>query len=206
MYSKRSGLILGFHGCDKKLRDNIVSKQGVVLNPSENKYDWLGNGIYFWENNKERALQFAIELKENPPKGKENLIEEPAVLGVVLDLGFCLDLLDSEYLKILKISYDFLCESSIKYNKNIPANLMRDGELLLRDLDCAVIETTHLINKKLGKDDYDSVRGVFFEGNDLYENAGFKEKNHIQIAIRNPNCIKGYFIPRELDSKYKKTK
>ena len=42
------------------------------------------------------------------------------------------------------------------------------------------------------------VRGVFFEGKDLYENAGFKEKNHIQIAIRNQDFIKGFFIPRDL--------
>ena len=55
------------------------------------------------------------------------------------------------------------------------------------------------MNKKLNKSEYDSVRGVFFEGSDLYENAGFKEKNHIQIAIRNQNCIKGFFIPREFD-------
>ena len=53
------------------------------------------------------------------------------------------------------------------------------------------------------KHEFDSVRGVFFEGDDLYENAGFKEKNHIQIA-KNPNCIKGYFIPRKLDTKYPK--
>lgn len=205
MYSKRSGLIIGFHGCDKELRDEIVSTQGVVLSPSKNKYDWLGNGIYFWENNKERALQFVEDLKENPPKGKENSIKEPAVLGVVLDLGFCLDLLDSEYLKVLKASYDFLCKSNEKYGKKIPENITKNGELLLRNLDCAVIETTHLLNKELGKDAYDSVRGVFLEGSDLYKNAGFKEKNHIQIAIRNPNCIKGYFIPREFDDRYKKT-
>ncbi len=206
MYSKRSGLILGFHGCDKVLRDNIVSKKGIVLNPSNNKYDWLGNGIYFWENNQERALQFAKDLKHNPPEGKKNLITEPAVLGVILDLGFCLDLMDSEYLKVLKESYNFLCESHKKYGKIIPENIVKNGELLLRNLDCAVIETTHQLNAELGNEDYDSVRGVFFEGEDLYENAGFKEKNHIQIAIRNPNCIKGYFIPRELDKRYKPTK
>jgi hypothetical protein len=51
-------------------------------------------------------------------------------------------------------------------------------------------------NKDTSKPSFDSVRGVFFEGEDLYQNAGFKSKNHIQIAIRNPNCIKGYFIPR----------
>lgn len=196
MYSKRSGLVLGFHGCDLKIRDKIVSTKGEILKSSENKYDWLGHGIYFWENNHIRALNFAKELKDNPPKGKENLIKEPAVLGAIIDLGHCLDLIDSKYLDVLKVSYDYLCLSSKEHNLEIPKN---SKDLLIRNLDCAVIETAHELNLTLGKADYDSVRGVFFEGNDLYENAGFKEKNHIQIAIRNQECIKGFFIPRDFD-------
>lgn len=200
MYSKRSGLILGFHGCDKAVRDKIVCEKGEIIKPSENVWDWLGHGVYFWENNHERALKFAEDLKDNPPKGKENLIKEPAVLGVIIDLGYCLDLLDSKFLDILKIGYNLLCESHTKFGNNIPKNVISEkGELLRRNLDCAVIQTVHEMNKKLNKPEYDSVRGVFFEGSDLYENAGFKEKNHIQIAIRNQNCIKGFFIPREFD-------
>lgn len=113
-------MVLGFHGCDKSIRDKIVSTKGEVINPSENEYDWLGHGAYFWENNHERALLFAQELKENPPKDKKNPIKEPAVLGAVIDLGYCLDLLDSDYLKILKESYDFLCASKKQYGKKIP--------------------------------------------------------------------------------------
>ncbi len=199
MYSRRTGFILGFHGCDRKIRDRIVSEKGFLLKKSENDYDWLGHGVYFWENNHERALQFAQELKDNPPKGKENLIEEPAVLGVIIDLGHCLDLLDSKYLDVLKVAYDYLCKSSDFFDLVLPKNKKtKSGELLVRNLDCAVIETAHELNETLGKQEYDSVRGVFFEGKDLYENAGFKDKNHIQIAIRNQNCIKGFFIPREL--------
>ena len=205
MYSKKSGLIIGFHGCDKSLRDKIVYEKGALLKPSNNVYDWLGGGIYFWENNQERALSFAQELKDNPPKGKENLIKEPAVLAAVIDLGYCLDLVDSEYLRIIRKSYDFLCKSHQKFNTKIPANVVnQNNELLRRNLDCAVIETTHQLNKELNGKEYDSVRGVFFEGKYLYKNAGFREKNHIQIAIRNPNCIKGYFMPREFDNKYNK--
>lgn len=200
MYSRRTGLVLGFHGCDSEVRDRVLSEKGVLLKPSENAYDWLGHGIYFWENNHHRALQFARELKENPPRGKENLIKEPAVLGAVLDLGYCLDLLDSKYLGVLRKSYEILCENVNQASITMPKNIFsQNGDLLRRNLDCAVIETTHRINKDLGKPQYDSVRGVFFEGNDLYENAGFKEKNHIQIAIRNQNCIKGFFAPRDLD-------
>lgn len=49
MYSKRTGLILGFHGCDQTVRDEIVSMEGGMLLPSSNNYDWLGHGVYFWE-------------------------------------------------------------------------------------------------------------------------------------------------------------
>jgi len=41
----------------------------------------------------------------------------------------------------------------------------------------------------------DSVRGMFPEGRELYQNAGFKTHNHIQLCIINPNCIIGYFDP-----------
>ena len=43
---------------------------------------------------------------------------------------------------------------------------------------------------------------IFWEGKPLYPNAGFAEKNHIQICVCNPNCIKGYFLPRGIDKEY----
>lgn len=204
MYSKRAGLVLGFHGCDISVRDAVVSKKGIILKSSDNEYDWLGSGVYFWENNFKRALEFTNFLKENQPHNSKQKITEPSVIGAVIDLGYCLDLLDSEYLDVLKQGYNLLRKTKEQFGLPIPKNIALQGnnDLLKRNLDCAVIETIHQFNKETKKQEFDSVRGVFFEGMDLYENAGFKEKNHIQIAIRNPNCIKGFFIPRELDSKF----
>ena len=34
---------------------------------------------------------------------------------------------------------------------------------------------------------------LYFEGDALYPGAGFRRKNHIQIAVRSVHCIKGYF-------------
>ncbi len=107
MYSKRAGLIIGFHGCDEEVRNFMVANQNAMLSPSENNYDWLGNGIYFWENNKTRALKYAHDLKNRPSKAKSS-IKTPAVLGAIIDLGHCLDLLDSEYLNLLKSGYQIL--------------------------------------------------------------------------------------------------
>lgn len=49
---------------------------------------------------------------------------------------------------------------------------------------------------------YDSVRGVFEEGLEPYPGSAFKEKTHIQVCVRNPNCIKGYFAPILPNKKY----
>ena len=77
----------------------------------------------------------------------------------------------------------------------MPENIGITHDLLQRELDCAVIETLHTSLESENEQKFDSVRGVFWEGEQLYPNAGFKEKDHIQICIRNLNCIKGYFLP-----------
>lgn len=68
-------------------------------------------------------------------------------------------------------------------------------DLLKRELDCAVIQTLHQSMKNTNEKPFDSVRGVFWEGKKLYPQAGFRVKDHIQICIRNIDCIKGYFLP-----------
>ena len=203
MYPARPGLIIGFHGCDRSVRNRIVSDK-AMLKASGNDYDWLGNGMYFWENNRQRALEFAQELKKIPRQQKSS-IKTPAVLGAVIDMGFCLDLLDTEFLKLVHQSFKALRFSYNSMGLELPVNKSIGGsrDLLLRKLDCNVIETLHLIRNRSELRSFDSVRGVFVEGNPLYANAGFNEKSHIQICIRNPNCIKGFFIPRSVDTNYK---
>lgn len=204
MYSTRTGLILAFHGCDKSLVDKILLGS-KVLEPSKNSYDWLGHGIYFWDNSPARALEFATFLRDNPGKSKKP-ITKPAVIGAVISLGLCLDLLDFENLELVKLGYEILKAANIVSGSPIPVNkaIGKNDDLLLRDLDCAVFETLHEVRRQNNLPPFDSVRGVFWEGNHLYPNAGFREKDHIQICVRNPNCIKGYFLPRVEDKDYSK--
>lgn len=199
LYSRRSNLVIGFHGCDQSVVDKVVAGEEKLL-ASTNDYDWLGNGIYFWENNEARALQWAEELA----KRKSSSVKTPAIIGAIIDLGYCLDLTDSLFLEELKKGYETLVAMCKETGMPMPqnTNLGNSTDLLLRKLDCAVIETMHKINKLANKRPYDSVKGVFWEGKPLYPNAGFAEKNHIQICVCNPNCIKGYFLPREIDTKY----
>ena len=200
MYSKHTGLILGFHGCDKSVRDKILNNRENNLKKSTNEYDWLGTGIYFWENDPKRAMQFAKETS----KRNGSAIKESAVLGAVLDLGYCLDLMNTANISLLKEAHTTLIQVYENSNIDIPQNYNPKGHnspfYLLRNLDCAVIETLHEVRKENNMSEFDSVRALFPEGEELYTNAGFRTKNHIQICVRNPNCIKGFFLPREIDT------
>lgn len=197
MYSNRPNIILGFHGCDKSVAENVVLGK-KELKFSDNVYDWLGHGIYFWENDYDRALEYAHEAQRRKPQS----ITNPSVLGAIITLGRCLDLTTQENIRILSHTYHNVIKPTMN-NSNYPQLVNRqagnaiNGDLLLRDLDCYVIESLHKILKENSYPSYDSVKAAFWEGDELYRTAGFREKNHIQICIRNTQCILGYFLPRK---------
>lgn len=195
MYSSLPSFVLGFHGCDKTLADKLVSGK-TRLKPSQNDYDWLGHGIYFWENNPQRALEYALHIHENPGRSTEK-IETPDVIGAIIDLGNCLNLLDAKSILVVEEAYDFYLEAIDGAGWPLPKNLDPDdsGDLLLRPLDCTVIQYLHGMREETPKETppFNTVRGMFAEGERVYPGAGFHKKSHIQIAVTNPNCIKGYF-------------
>ena len=181
-YRLRKGLILGFHGCDES-RALPALAQGKHLKHSDNDYDWLGAGMYFWENNPERALEWAKE------QGKAN----PAVVGAVIDLGHCLDLTESVGCEAVKAAHHSLQIERSLLGESMPSNRRGSGKLRL--LDCAVINHLHALRAAEGFRPYASVRAAFHEDAPLYPGAGFSERAHIQICVRDNACILGYFKP-----------
>ncbi|QJC54787.1 hypothetical protein HC248_00049 [Polaromonas vacuolata] len=197
LYQRLPGLILAFHGCDKAIGEKLLQGKMTHLQPSKNNYDWLGGGIYFWENDPLRAWSFAEKAshKHHLTKGS---IKTPFVLGAIIDLGLCLNLMDCRALDEVRYAHDILQLSYVGSEEIVPMNT---GENLgARFLDRAVIEMLHTLRLQFEEKGgmhppYDTVRSAFPEGNALYENAGFQAENHIQIAVRNHDCIKGYFRP-----------
>lgn len=57
MYSNLPNLILAFHGCDIETYEKVLYNHESLL-PSKNPYDWLGNGIYLWENSLAKAEEW----------------------------------------------------------------------------------------------------------------------------------------------------
>lgn len=197
--------MLGFHGCDESVRDVLVTQPNLVKK-SQESHDWLGNGFYVWENNYVRAYQWAIDKK------KRGTLKTPSVVGVVYQLNNCLDFTDSAFIEVLCNFYQLMKSDLNTANKDLPKNrdLPKDEnhDLIFRELDCAVIEYMHQhVKEKMTKDKqengfttlkpFDTSRGVFTEGGPAFDGAGIQSKNHIQICIRNLNCIKGFFIPRK---------
>ena len=193
MYERRSNLIYGFHGLDEDIGRRIINGE-EHLQPSQNIYDWLGNGAYFWENSIARAEKWAIDQSQRPSTS----VKKPFVIGAVLDLGNCLDLLDQKGLDFVQDAYQYLLQDLNDTDSPIPLNSpwgKHDIDFKKRELDCAVIKYAVQMAQDLGNP-FDSVRAAFWEGEDLYPNAGFKQFNHIQISVINPQCIKGIFLPR----------
>ena len=191
LYQRLPNWILGFHGTNEETVQTILNDNRRHLDKSANEHDWLGGGIYFWENDPVRALKFSKERMN----WKKVTDKKPAVIGAVIDLGLCLNLFDQPALIELKESYDQFKKDFESMSLPLPVN-GEDGRLWSRDLDCAVIENVHGLRAITGLPSYETVRSSFQEGKEVYPGTEFRLKNHIQIAVRNTKCIKGYFLPR----------
>lgn len=106
-------------------------------------------------------------------------------------------MLDAQYFDMVRKAHEVLLNAMTKYDLPMPFNrpLGQSTDTILRDLDCSVINTIHENRKDDRLRPFDSVRAAFIEGQPLYAGASFYDLNHIQICIRNPSCIKGYFRP-----------
>ena len=113
---------------------------------------------------------------------------------------------------MIKVYHSLLAKTYKEAGEELPKNqdIKNDKykDKILRELDCKVIEFMHdqILNevskdiKTTGTSKYklfDSVRGMFTEGGPAFEGAGIFEKTHVQICIRNLNCIQGFFLPRK---------
>jgi len=193
-----TSFVLGYHGCEHGVAVRAVNGE-IDLLQSKRDFDWLGPGAYFWESDPQRAREWA-EWKA----AKGDYIN-PAVVGAVIDLRNCFDLVSREDLDLLTdahrsfLSVQKLAGLPIPKNKSVPGQ--PDADRVLRFLDCAVLRHLHSILDAQPADDrliepFDTVRGMFTEGRRVYPGSGFRKKNHVQIAVRNNSCIRGLFIPR----------
>lgn len=180
-------LIFGYHGCDESVARMIF--EGGHLRPSMNPWDWLGHGIYFWERSLTRAMNWADELAQLP----NSPIKRPTVIGAIINLGNCLDLADPESAELVTRAYQHFVNKFRTSGIELPRNT--GAESKARFLDCAVMNHLHSLRESAGQPAFDTVRGFFNEGQPVYPTAGLRSLDHVQVCIRNPRCILGFFKP-----------
>jgi hypothetical protein len=189
------GFVLAYHGCDIQVGERILAGKSHVRS-SINEYDWLGNGAYFWENSPTRALQWA-QFLNNHPKIAATEMKEPFVIGAIIKAGRCLDLTEAHCLGLVGEAYKELHATTEQSGIALPTNkagYSGDEDLVKRFLDCTVIEFLHILQIVKHRPPFDTVRGAFFEGGELYPGARISAKTHIQWCVRDPiKSIVGYF-------------
>ena len=181
--------LVGYHGCDKSLAEKVLAGR-QHLETSANDYDWLGSGVYFWADSFARAYDWAKASSK---------ITRAYVVGALIDPGNCLNLTDYGIGKQLQEAHGLFLEAFKETGQPLPENQSsQNGISMARRLDCAVINYLHALREETGEPEFDTVLGVFEEGNPLFDNSALKQKTHIQIAVRNRDAIRAYFRPKEL--------
>jgi hypothetical protein len=164
--------ILGYHGTSQERAAAILS---TGFRASDNDYDWLGTGIYFFQDAPMRARQWATQ--QHP--------QDPAVICSRIHLDNCIDLFDIGWQPLLKNVYNSFVEQYRDTEQPLPKQNPERSKA--HRLDCAFFNfAIELISQA---QPIDSIRAAFIEGERLFPSSAIFELAHIQIAVRNPKLI-----------------
>ena len=170
--------IHGYHGTSHSKAIDILR---CGFRASDNDYDWLGTGIYFFQDAPIRAKQWA----------KQQYPENPAVIRSLIRLDNCIDLFDISWQPLLKNVYNPFVEQYQATNRPLPKQ--NPDRSKAHRLDCAFLNYSIEYIAMQGQT-IDSVRAAFMEGDRLFPNSAIFDLTHVQIAIRNPALIKESYL------------
>jgi hypothetical protein len=166
-----------YHGCDLSLA-TAVTTHGVRLGPSMGQHEWLGTGVYFFVDGKQRAIEWA---QKREAAGK---IAHAAVLSATIDSGHCLNLTDAGAVAELKAAFLWLALAYARAGCAMPMNSKHHwGVPVDRKLDCAVIDAVHQLRRMHNRTPYDTVLGAFQDGPEAFPGSAIRAKDHIQVAV-----------------------
>lgn len=181
--------VIAFHGTRRATAARLV--KGSPFGKSANDDDWLGHGIYFWEYAPQQAWWWAQKRHG----------EDAAVVGALVRLGHCLDLLDPTNVALLKEAHADLDRTLDSAGHRLPANAN-----VHKYLDCAVFNWLYRL-LETGDRPVESCRAVFVplqrkKGMPrVWMRSGVFEGAHVQLCIREPRNILAVWSVRK-DGRY----
>lgn len=186
-YSDYHRTVIGFHGTGMASAERLVA--GEDFQASDQDDEWFGKGIYFWEHAFKQAWSWAKIHKTYPV---------PAVIGAVIRLGNCFDLLDPGNVTILRGFYEKMVAEMDANDITPPLNVRTH-----RKLDCALFNLFYSDCEEAGKP-LDTSRAVYVPTSRLKrvcKGSWISEETHIQVCVRNPESILAVWHVRE-DGRY----
>jgi hypothetical protein len=167
--------VVAFHGTRTNEADRLVS--GHPFRFSDNTDDWLGGGVYFWEYAPKQAWWWAKEFKK---------YEGPAVVGAMIRLGNCFDLLDPANVQSIKGVHAAMMKKWHSTDTEIPQNGNQH-----KNLDCAVFNHFYELAAEKSRP-IDTARSVYVptkSAKRIWKRSWIYEEAHIQICVRNQQNI-----------------
>jgi hypothetical protein len=167
--------IIAFHGTTVAEADRLVD--GQPFSRSGKATEWLGQGVYFWEYAPKQAWWWARSVRK---------YTEPAVVGAMIRLGNCLDLLDPENVRLLRRVYDNLVPNWRAEGEAVPRNVLSN-----KSLDCSILNWFYQDSDTIGPG-IETSRGVYVPTNKakrVWPGSWIYEEAHIQVCVRNPKNI-----------------
>ncbi|HSU12904.1 hypothetical protein [Longimicrobium sp.] len=173
---------IGFHGTSVERAERILA---AGFRASRNDYDWLGDGVYFFQDAPGRAREWAAE----------RFGSEAAVVGAEIDLTDCLDLLDPRWHRVIANAHRDLVARGERLQQPLPRQTTG-----ARRLDRAVINYA----VDLMADDglvIRSVRGAFEEGPPIFPGSALRTRSHVQIAVRDSSALMRIWLEGGADAR-----
>lgn len=170
----RTPLKVGYHGTTMAAATRIDADG---FRPSESKFEWLGSGIYFFEDGRGHAETWAREQHPGVPL---------ALIRAEIDLGNCMDLLDQGWREHLAATHEIVIAQHRAAGMKLP---VQDLSKKRHGLDCHVL---NLACSMLDQVDapVDTVRAAFKEGDRLYPESALSDRDHVQICVRKSTAIR----------------
>ncbi|HEX8737958.1 MAG TPA: hypothetical protein VF721_21680 [Pyrinomonadaceae bacterium] len=157
--------VIGFHGTSINYVEKILSEG---FKPSNNEYDWLGDGVYFFQDAPGRAWEWARRIHK----------ENAAVIGAKIRLEACIDLLDIRWTSVLSELYDSFLTQMKRSNLELPKQSSGAHRLDRLVINYAVGFLAERETK------IRCVRGAFIEGKPIFPDSAIFDRAHVQIAVR----------------------
>lgn len=163
--------VIGFHGTSRDALAHLLARD---IRASDQHFEWLGTGVYFWQDSPSRARQWAVA----------RFGADAAVVVVQIDLDGCLDLLDPRWqAEVRDADFEFVLDC-IANERPLPVNTdrgnhARDAATINWYCDRAA-EDSHPVR---------SVRAIFEEGEPIFEGSKIRSMSHVQVAVRDLTAI-----------------